>query len=191
MRRTDAILRVWRLLAPFVASVTLALAVWKRWAVGARASVRLHSNFPGCPRSGASATPQFASATSIGTSSVLLRSAGGKSHSILDFRNSLAQSGYRRQAEVRFLKISSTFWATAHVLPLGLPSSRNFGLSGDTRRVTAIDGNLEDFRAVERGVVGWEVDKIIPLGAQRLEASATVTPPPTMKTNVRGSDRNL
>lgn len=60
-------------------------------------------------------------------------------------------------------------------------------LSGDIHRVNAVNGNLEDFRAVERAIVGCEVDTVIHLGAQAIVSVAHRSPLPTLETNVRGT----
>ena len=59
--------------------------------------------------------------------------------------------------------------------------------SGDVRRVTVVNGALEDFRALERAIVQHEVDTVVHLGAQALVTVAHRSPLATLETNIRGT----
>ena len=77
----------------------------------------------------------------------------------------------------------------AHVVALVLDADPQTELyrSGTIRRVNVVQGQLEDFHAVERAVVAHEVDTIFHLGAQAIVAVAHRSPLPTFETNVRGT----
>jgi CDP-glucose 4,6-dehydratase len=59
--------------------------------------------------------------------------------------------------------------------------------SGDIGRVSVVHGALEDFRALERGIVGQEVDSVFHLGAQAIVETAHRAPFGTFETNIRGT----
>ena len=59
--------------------------------------------------------------------------------------------------------------------------------SGDVNRVSVVNGNLEDFAALERAVNDREVDTVFHLGAQAIVGVAHRSPLPTFETNVRGT----
>lgn len=59
--------------------------------------------------------------------------------------------------------------------------------SGDYRRVTVVNGRLEDREVLERAIVGWETDTVIHLGAQTLVGAAHRWPLGTFESNVRGT----
>jgi len=59
--------------------------------------------------------------------------------------------------------------------------------SGDVNRVSVVNGNLEDFAALERAVNAREVDTVFHLGAQAIVGVAHRSPLPTFETNVRGT----
>lgn len=55
------------------------------------------------------------------------------------------------------------------------------------RHVSVVNGRLEDFIAVERAVVGHDVDTIFHLGAQTIVSTAYHSPRATFETNVQGT----
>jgi len=59
--------------------------------------------------------------------------------------------------------------------------------SGDIQRVTVVNGDLADFRAVERGINLWETDTVFHLGAQTLVGVAQRFPLSTFESNIRGT----
>ena len=59
--------------------------------------------------------------------------------------------------------------------------------SGLINRVTAANGCLEDFAALQRAIVGYEIDTVIHLGAQAIVDVAYRSPLATYETNVRGT----
>jgi CDP-glucose 4,6-dehydratase len=59
--------------------------------------------------------------------------------------------------------------------------------SGNINRVNVVQGQLEDFHAVQRAVVAHEVDTIFHLGAQAIVSVAHRSPLATFETNVRGT----
>lgn len=77
----------------------------------------------------------------------------------------------------------------AHVVALVLDADPQSDLyrSGAIRRVSVVNGNLEDFRTLERAVVAHEIDTVIHLGAQAIVSVAQRSPLPTFETNVRGT----
>jgi CDP-glucose 4,6-dehydratase len=77
----------------------------------------------------------------------------------------------------------------AHVVALVLDADPQTELyrSGAIRRVNVVQGQLEDFTAVERAVVAHEVDTVFHLGAQAIVSVAHRSPLATFETNVRGS----
>lgn len=77
----------------------------------------------------------------------------------------------------------------AHVVALVYDADPQSELyrSGDVRRVTVVNGALEDFRALERAIVQHEVDTVVHLGAQALVTVAHRSPLATLETNVRGT----
>lgn len=59
--------------------------------------------------------------------------------------------------------------------------------SGYVRRVHVVNGRLEDFRTLERAILGYECDTVIHLGAQAIVSVASRSPLPTFETNIRGT----
>jgi CDP-glucose 4,6-dehydratase len=59
--------------------------------------------------------------------------------------------------------------------------------SGDVQRISVVNGNLEDFRAIERAINAHEVDTVFHLGAQAIVGVAHRAPLPTFETNIRGT----
>jgi CDP-glucose 4,6-dehydratase len=59
--------------------------------------------------------------------------------------------------------------------------------SGVIRHVNVVQGQLEDFSAVERAIVSHEVDTVFHLGAQAIVSVAERSPRLTFETNVRGT----
>ena len=59
--------------------------------------------------------------------------------------------------------------------------------SGDVNRISVVNGNLEDFRTLERAINAFEVDTVFHLGAQAIVGVAHRAPLPTLETNVRGT----
>ena len=59
--------------------------------------------------------------------------------------------------------------------------------SGDVDRVSVVNGALEDFRALERGIAGQDVDSVFHLGAQAIVETAHRAPFGTIETNIRGT----
>ena len=62
-----------------------------------------------------------------------------------------------------------------------------FYRSGAVHQVNVVNGQLEDFRAVERAVVAHEIDTVLHLGAQAIVSVAYRSPLATLETNVRGT----
>lgn len=62
-----------------------------------------------------------------------------------------------------------------------------FYRSGAVDQVSVVNGELEDFRAVERAIVAHEIDTVIHLGAQAIVSVAYRSPLATLETNVRGT----
>jgi CDP-glucose 4,6-dehydratase len=62
-----------------------------------------------------------------------------------------------------------------------------FYRSGAVHQVNVVNGQLEDFRAVERAIVAHEIDTVIHLGAQAIVTVAYRSPLATLETNVRGT----
>lgn len=62
-----------------------------------------------------------------------------------------------------------------------------FYRSGTVHQVHVVNGQLEDFRAVERAIVAHEIDTVIHLGAQAIVSVAYRSPLATFETNVRGT----
>ena len=59
--------------------------------------------------------------------------------------------------------------------------------SGYIHRVHVVNGMLEDFRCLERGILAHECEVVIHLGAQAIVSVATRSPLATFETNVRGT----
>lgn len=59
--------------------------------------------------------------------------------------------------------------------------------SGDVEHCAVVNGNLEDFRALERAINLHEIDSVFHLGAQTIVEVAHRYPLATWETNVRGS----
>ena len=72
-------------------------------------------------------------------------------------------------------------------LVLDADPQSEFYRSGVDRRVTVVNGALEDEHMVERAVAGWETDTVLHLGAQTLVGVAHRAPLPTFETNIRGT----
>ncbi len=77
----------------------------------------------------------------------------------------------------------------AYVVALVLDADPQSDLyrSGDVARVAVVNGNLEDFRTVERAINAFEVDTVFHLGAQAIVGVGHRAPLPTLETNVRGT----
>lgn len=59
--------------------------------------------------------------------------------------------------------------------------------SGDVRRIAVVNGDLEEFRTIERAVNGQEADTVFHLGAQTIVGTAHRSPLPTFESNIRGT----
>lgn len=59
--------------------------------------------------------------------------------------------------------------------------------SGTVARVAVVNGRLEDSAAIERAVVGHEVEVILHLGAQTIVSTAFRSPRATLESNVQGT----
>lgn len=59
--------------------------------------------------------------------------------------------------------------------------------SGDWRRISIVQGQLEDFRAVERAINEHAVDTVFHLGAQPIVSAAHRSPWQTFEANIRGT----
>ena len=59
--------------------------------------------------------------------------------------------------------------------------------SGIARRVSVVNGGLEDYTAIERAVVEHDVDTVFHLGAQTIVGTALRSPIPTFEANIRGT----
>jgi CDP-glucose 4,6-dehydratase len=59
--------------------------------------------------------------------------------------------------------------------------------SGDIRRVSVVNGRLEDFWTLERAINEHEVETVFHLGAQTIVGTAHRFPLPTFEANIRGS----
>lgn len=59
--------------------------------------------------------------------------------------------------------------------------------SGDLRRVSVVNGMLEDFWTLERAINEHEVDTVFHLGAQTIVGTAQRFPLPTFEANIRGT----
>jgi CDP-glucose 4,6-dehydratase len=59
--------------------------------------------------------------------------------------------------------------------------------SGNIARLTVVNGNLEDFRTVERAINEHEIQIVFHLGAQAIVGAALRSPLPTFETNIRGT----
>lgn len=59
--------------------------------------------------------------------------------------------------------------------------------NGSIRCVHLVNGKLEDFSALERAIVGHEIDTVFHLGAQAIVSVAHRAPLPTFETNIRGT----
>lgn len=59
--------------------------------------------------------------------------------------------------------------------------------SGNIDRLTVVNGNLEDFRTVERAINEHEIQTVFHLGAQAIVGAALRSPLPTFETNIRGT----
>jgi CDP-glucose 4,6-dehydratase len=59
--------------------------------------------------------------------------------------------------------------------------------SGTIRRTSVVNGELEDYRTVERAIVEHEIETVFHLGAQTIVGSALRSPLNTFESNIRGS----
>ncbi len=59
--------------------------------------------------------------------------------------------------------------------------------SGDIRRVSVVNGCLEDFWTLERAINGCEIEVVFHLGAQAIVGTAHRFPLPTFEANIRGT----
>jgi CDP-glucose 4,6-dehydratase len=59
--------------------------------------------------------------------------------------------------------------------------------SGTIRRVSIVNGCLEDYAALERAINEFEIDTVFHLGAQAIVGAALRNPLPTFEANVRGT----
>ncbi len=59
--------------------------------------------------------------------------------------------------------------------------------SGAIRRMTVVQGALEDFWALERAITRYDVDTVFHLGAQTIVGAAYRCPLPTFEANIRGT----
>jgi CDP-glucose 4,6-dehydratase len=59
--------------------------------------------------------------------------------------------------------------------------------SGYIHRVHVVNGTLEEFSVLERGILAHECEAVIHLGAQAIVSVAARSPLPTFETNVRGT----
>ena len=59
--------------------------------------------------------------------------------------------------------------------------------SGDVRRISVVNGCLEDFWCLERVINLYEIDTVFHLGAQTIVGVAHRSPLPTFETNIRGT----
>lgn len=59
--------------------------------------------------------------------------------------------------------------------------------SGDIRRVSVVNGRLEDFWTLERAINEYEIDTVFHLGAQTIVGTAHRFPLPTFEANIRGT----
>ncbi len=77
----------------------------------------------------------------------------------------------------------------AHVVALirDLDHQSELVRSGAIRRVTVVNGRLEDFSAIERAINEHEVDTVFHLAAQAIVGAALRNPLPTFEANIRGT----
>ena len=59
--------------------------------------------------------------------------------------------------------------------------------TGNISRLTVVNGNLEDYRTVERAINEHEIQAVFHLGAQAIVGAAIRSPLPTFETNIRGT----
>ena len=59
--------------------------------------------------------------------------------------------------------------------------------TGNIKRLTVVNGVLEDFWAIERAINDHDIQIVIHLGAQAIVGSALRSPLPTFETNIRGT----
>jgi CDP-glucose 4,6-dehydratase len=72
-------------------------------------------------------------------------------------------------------------------LVLDADPQSDFYRSGVHRKVTVVNGALEDELSLERAIAGWDVDTVLHLGAQTLVGVAHRAPLPTFESNIRGT----
>src|SRR5437879_11355652 len=79
--------------------------------------------------------------------------------------------------------------AGAHVVALVRDQDRrsDFYRSGVCDYVTTVNGQLEDYSAIERAVNEHEVDTVIHLGAQTIVTTAERSPHQTFEVNIKGT----
>lgn len=59
--------------------------------------------------------------------------------------------------------------------------------SGTASRISIVTGGLEEYAALERGIVEHEIDTVFHLGAQTIVGTALRSPLPTFEANIRGT----
>ena len=59
--------------------------------------------------------------------------------------------------------------------------------SGNITRLTVVNGNLENYRTIERAINEHEIETVFHLGAQAIVGAALRSPLPTFETNIRGT----
>lgn len=85
--------------------------------------------------------------------------------------------------------VKALLQAKAHVVALirDLDHSSELVRSGAIKRISVVNGQLEDFPAVERSINEHEVDTVFHLAAQAIVGSALRNPLPTFEANIRGT----
>jgi len=80
---------------------------------------------------------------------------------------------------------------TNRLKPVALVRDRvpdsNFFLSGNDRKVTIVQGCLEDYALVERTLNEYEIDTVFHLGAQTIVRTANHSPLSTFEANIKGT----
>src|SRR5690242_125554 len=77
--------------------------------------------------------------------------------------------------------------AEVTVLVKDLAPQSEITRSGDIKRVTVIDGSLEEYWTLETTVSRYEIDTVFHLGAQTIVGVADRSPLTTFETNIRGT----
>ncbi len=90
---------------------------------------------------------------------------------------------------VGFWLVKDLLAAGARVIALVRDSDPQSGFfrSGDYRQVSLVQGNIEDFASLERGLNDHEVDTVFHLAAQPIVSVAHRYPLPTFEANIRGT----